>query len=86
MAPWTGDDSIAAKVSTYIVQDKHREMRLSIPRVGLEFTIAMFKLSKKACTSDRAASVIGSLSTKLKARLLSSYFVIITRVQERNPP
>jgi hypothetical protein len=32
--------------------------------------IAMFDLSKKACTSDRAASVIGALSFKAESSLV----------------
>jgi hypothetical protein len=53
MTPWTGDQPVAT-------QTQNRRTQTSIPLVGFEPAIPLFKRAKTVHDSDRAATVIGS--------------------------
>jgi cytochrome bd-type quinol oxidase subunit 1 len=59
--PWTGDHTVARPLSAHRTpQTQNKRTQTSMPPVGFEHTIQMFKRAKTVHASDRAATVIGS--------------------------
>jgi hypothetical protein len=52
---WTGDQSVARTAQT-----ENKRTQTSMPRVGFESTIPVFKLAKKIHVLDSAATVIST--------------------------
>jgi hypothetical protein len=58
--PWTGDQPVASTLPTHsTTQTQIKRTQPSMPRVGFESTIPLFKLAKTVHVLDRAATVIG---------------------------
>jgi hypothetical protein len=55
--PWTGDQPVARPLPT---QTQNKRTQISMPRVGLEPTIPVFKRTKTVHALDCAVTVIGS--------------------------
>jgi hypothetical protein len=58
--PWTGDQPVARPLPAHRrAQTQNKRTQTSMPQVGLETTIPVFKWGKTVYALDRAASVIG---------------------------
>jgi hypothetical protein len=58
--PWTSDQPVARPLSTHRkTQTQNKCTQTSMPRVGFESTIPVFKRAKTVPVLDRAATVIG---------------------------
>jgi hypothetical protein len=57
---WTGDQSVARPLPAHrTTQTRNKRTETSMPRVGLEPTIPVFKRANTVHALDRAATVIG---------------------------
>jgi hypothetical protein len=64
--PWKGDQPVARPQPTHrTTQTQHKRTQTSMPRVRLEATIPMLKRAKTHHALDRAATVIGLLSSAM---------------------
>jgi hypothetical protein len=60
--PWTGDQPVARTLPTHrTTQTQSKCPQTSMPRVGTEPTIPVFKRAKMVHVFDRAATVIGKV-------------------------
>jgi hypothetical protein len=75
--PWTGKHPIARPTPTHrTTQTQNKRKQTSMPRVGIELTTPVFEGAKTVHASDRAVTVIGSLSI-VKYKIRYSWFIVI---------
>jgi hypothetical protein len=65
--PWTGDQPITRPLPTHRATKTHnKRTRTSMPRVGFESTIPVFKRTKRVHALDRAVTVIDFIAGTLR--------------------